>query len=139
MSLDLSEALQIFFEESRGLLQDMEEALLRLETESSDAEAINAVFRAAHTIKGSSGLFGLDDIAAFTHKAENLLDRVRNGEVALKEGLIGLLLASRDHIGRLLDLAAANEEMDADTRKRGEALVTQLNASLGEEIGRAHV
>jgi two-component system chemotaxis sensor kinase CheA len=132
MSLDLSEALQTFFAESRGLLHDMEESLLRLETEPDDAEAINAVFRAAHTIKGSSGLFGLDAIVAFTHKAENLLDRVRNGEVPLKEGLIGLLLACRDHIGRLLDFAAAGEEMDAETLQQGEALASQLNQCLGE-------
>jgi two-component system chemotaxis sensor kinase CheA len=132
MNLDLSEALQTFFAESRGLLQDMEEALLRLETEPDDAEAINAVFRAAHTIKGSSGLFGLDPIVAFTHKAENLLDRVRNGEVPLKEDLISLLLACRDHIGHLLDFAAAGEEMDAETRQMGEALAAQLNEWLGE-------
>jgi two-component system, chemotaxis family, sensor kinase CheA len=85
MSLDISEVLQTFIEESRGLLRDMEEGLLCLETQPDDAEAINAVFRAAHTIKGSSGLFGLDDIVAFTHKAENLLDRVRNNELALNE------------------------------------------------------
>lgn len=132
MSLDLSEALQTFYAEARGLLEDMESSLLRLETEPDDAEAINAVFRAAHTIKGSSGLFGLDDIVAFTHKAENLLDKVRNGDVALNEGLIGLLLSSRDHIAGLIDLAAAEAEMDADTRKTGEALVSQLNACLGE-------
>jgi two-component system chemotaxis sensor kinase CheA len=132
MSLDLSEALQTFFAESRGLLQDMEESLLILEAEPDDTEAINAVFRAAHTIKGSSGLFGLDDIVAFTHKAENLLDKVRNGEVALNEGLIGLLLASRDHIAGLIDLAAAEMAMDADTRKTGEDLAARLQACLGE-------
>jgi two-component system chemotaxis sensor kinase CheA len=132
MSLDLSEALQTFYAEARGLLEDMESSLLRLETEPDDAESINAVFRAAHTIKGSSGLFGLDDIVAFTHKAENLLDKVRNGEVGLNEGLIGLLLASRDHIASLIDMAAAETEMDADTRKMGEALAAQLHACLGE-------
>ncbi len=131
MNLDLSEALQTFFEESRGLLEEMEASLLRLESEPDDADAINAVFRAAHTIKGSSGLFGLDTIVAFTHKAENLLDRVRNGEVPLKEELIGLLLACRDHIARLLDFAAAETELDAETRQRGEALAAQLQASLG--------
>ncbi|OYY95206.1 MAG: chemotaxis protein CheA [Hydrogenophilales bacterium 28-61-23] len=132
MSLDLGEALQTFFAESRGLLQDMEESLLRLESESDDAESINAVFRAAHTIKGSSGMFGLDAIVAFTHKVENLLDQVRNGAVPLKEGMIGLLLACRDHIERLLDFAAAGEEMDADARTHGEALTAQLSQCLGK-------
>jgi two-component system chemotaxis sensor kinase CheA len=132
MSLDLGDALQTFIAESRGLLQDMEEGLLRLETQPDDAEAINAVFRAAHTIKGSSGLFGLDDIVAFTHKAENVLDRVRNNELPLNEGLIGLLLACGDHIEGLIDLVDGEAEMDADTRKRGEILVAQLRQCLGE-------
>lgn len=132
MSLDLSEALQTFYAESRGLLQEMEEALLRLEGSPDDAEAINAVFRAAHTIKGSSGLFGLDDIVAFTHKAENLLDRVRNNELPLTEELIGLLLACRDHIERLIDIASDNTEMDNDTREQGGALAARLGQCMGE-------
>jgi two-component system chemotaxis sensor kinase CheA len=132
MNLDLGDALQTFFAESRSLLQDMEEGLLRLESTPDDAEAINAVFRAAHTIKGSSGLFGLDDIVAFTHKAENVLDRVRNNELALSEGLIGLFLGCRDHIERLLDITAGAAEMDADTRLQGEALASQLSQCMGE-------
>jgi len=132
MSLDLGDALQTFFAESRSLLQEMEEGLLRLETAPDDTEAINAVFRAAHTIKGSSGLFGLDDIVAFTHKAENVLDRVRNNELALSEGLIGLLLGCRDHIERLLDITAEGVEMDADTRQQGEALASQLSQCMGQ-------
>lgn len=132
MSLDLGEALQTFFAESRGLLQEMEEALLRLEDSPDDAEAVNAVFRAAHTIKGSSGLFGLDDIVAFTHKAENVLDRVRNNELSLAEELIGLLLACRDHIERLLDCASDNAEMDNDIRDQGVALSARLGQCLGE-------
>jgi two-component system chemotaxis sensor kinase CheA len=132
MSLDLGEALQTFFAESRGLLQEMEEALLRLEGSPDDAEAINAVFRAAHTIKGSSGLFGLDDIVAFTHKAENVLDRVRNSELPLTEELIGLLLACRDHIERLVDIASDNADMDRETRVQGEALAARLGQRMGE-------
>lgn len=131
MKLDLSDALQTFIAESRGLLSDMEDALLRLELQPDDSEAINAVFRAAHTIKGSSGLFGLDDIVAFTHKAENLLDRVRNNELTLSEGMVGLLLACRDHIENLIDLVVGETEMDADTRQHGEALATQLSRFLG--------
>ncbi len=132
MNLDLGDALQTFFAESRSLLQEMEEGLLRLETAPDDAEAVNAVFRAAHTIKGSSGLFGLDDIVAFTHKAENVLDRVRNNELALTEALVGLFLGCRDHIERLLDITAAGAQMDADTRQQGEALASQLSRYMGQ-------
>jgi two-component system chemotaxis sensor kinase CheA len=132
MSLDLGDALQTFFAESRSLLQDMEEGLLRLESTPDDAEAINAVFRAAHTIKGSAGLFGLDDIVAFTHKAENVLDRVRNNELAMTEDLVGLFLGCRDHIERLLDTTIDGVEMDADTRQQGEALASQLSQRMGQ-------
>ncbi len=131
MSLDLGEALQTFFAESRSLLLEMEEALLRLEDAPDDSEAVNAVFRAAHTIKGSSGLFGLDDIVAFTHKAENVLDRVRNNELPLDEELIGLLLACRDHIERLLDCASDNAEVDNDIRDQGAALSARLGQCMG--------
>ena len=127
MSLDLGDALHTFFAESRGLLQDMEEALLRLETAPDDAEAVNAVFRAAHTIKGAAGLFGLDAIVAFTHKAENVLEQVRNNALPLTEELIGLFLACRDHIERLVDLAAAQDEADDAVRAQGEALSARLS------------
>jgi len=132
MSLDLGDALHTFFAESRGLLQDMEEALLRLETAPDDAEAVNAVFRAAHTIKGAAGLFGLDAVVAFTHKAENVLEQVRNNALPLTEELIGLFLACRDHIERLVDLTSAQGEMDDDVRTQGEALGSRLSLCMGD-------
>lgn len=133
MNLDLGEALQTFFAESRSLLVDMEAGLLRLETVPDDEEAINALFRAAHTIKGSAGLFGLDDIVAFTHKAENVMDRVRNNELPMTEELAGLLLGCQDHIGRLLDIAGDEGEMNVETRQQGEALTARLLLCLGEQ------
>lgn len=132
MSLDLGDALHTFFAESRGLLQDMEEALLRLESAPDDAEAVNAVFRAAHTIKGAAGLFGLDAIVAFTHKAENVLEQVRNNALPLTEELIGLFLACRDHIERLVDLASAQGEMGDDVRTQDEALGARLDLCMGD-------
>ena len=77
MSIQLDDALQTFIVESRELLQQMEEALLEMEHGTDDPDTLNAIFRAAHTIKGSAGLFGLDDIVAFTHNVESLLDRIR--------------------------------------------------------------
>lgn len=127
----MSDALQTFLAESRGLLEAMEEGLLRLEDAPDDAEAINSVFRAAHTIKGSAGLFGFDDIVAFTHEAESVLDKVRDGELALSEDMIGLFLACRDHLGKLLDLLGEESAMDPETRQHGESLVSRLAACLG--------
>ena len=78
--MNLDDALKTFVIESRELLEGMEEALLRVEQSPDDADLINAIFRAAHTIKGSAGLFGLDHVVHFTHNAENILDRVRAGD-----------------------------------------------------------
>src|SRR5262249_38978684 len=80
--MNLDDALQVFIAEGRELLQAMESALLALDASPGaalDNEAVNAIFRAAHTIKGSAGLFGLDHVVAFTHVAESVLDEVRAG------------------------------------------------------------
>jgi len=88
----MDQALQTYIEESRGLLDEMEGILLRLESEPQEEETVNAMFRAAHTIKGSAGLFGLDAIVAFTHVVENVLDEVRGGTLAVNGELVELLL-----------------------------------------------
>jgi two-component system chemotaxis sensor kinase CheA len=113
--MDLQPAHQTFIAESRELLQEMEQALLTLEKMPSDVEAINAVFRAAHTIKGSSGVFGFDDLVEFTHTVESLLEDVRAGLVKVDPDLIGRLLASRDHIAFLVDNVARGEEAPRPT------------------------
>ena len=117
--MELEQALQTFIAESRELLEDMEAALLAVGQTDDPSEAVNAIFRAAHTIKGSSGLFGLDDIVAFTHVAESVLDRVRNGELTLDGELVALLLACRDHIGALVDAAAGDAGAAADEQGTG--------------------
>jgi two-component system chemotaxis sensor kinase CheA len=104
--MNVDDALPIFIEESRELLVDMESALLAVEQAGQKEEMINAIFRAAHTIKGSAGLFGLDHVVAFTHVVESVLDQVRAGRLAIAERLVGLLLACRDHIGALIDAVA---------------------------------
>ena len=130
--MNMDQALQTFLIESRELLQAMEEALLNLESEPDDKDAIGAVFRAAHTIKGSAGLFGLDAIVSFTHVAENVLDKVRNGELPVGCDLIALLLSSGDHIATLVEQVAARGcEPDEATRAAGEVLLQKLKACLG--------
>ncbi|TWC28176.1 two-component system chemotaxis sensor kinase CheA [Pseudomonas sp. SJZ079] len=106
MSIDLDQALQTFIAEARELLQDMEESLLRLESEPSDSDTLGAIFRAAHTIKGSAGLFGLDPIVSFTHIVEDVLDRLRDGAMLISAELIALLLESGDHMQELVDVVA---------------------------------
>jgi two-component system chemotaxis sensor kinase CheA len=129
--MNLDQALNTFVAEAGELLVDMEDALLRLETEPDNEELVHAMFRAAHTIKGSAGLFGLDAIVSFTHVVENVLDKVRNGEIAITGELIAALLPCRDHIDKLLGLIP-DTGLDADTRAAGEAHLARLKPFLGQ-------
>lgn len=130
MSMD--RALQTYIEESHGLLEEMESILLRLESEPQDDETVNAMFRAAHTIKGSAGLFGLDAIVVFTHVVENVLEAVRDGTLAVSGELVELLLECRDHIGLLITVVAeSGAALDAEQSVAGEALVARLRAFMG--------
>ncbi|MFZ4625215.1 MAG: chemotaxis protein CheW [Rhodoferax sp.] len=129
--MDLDDALETFIVECRELLEDMETALLAVEGAPEKSEMINAVFRAAHTIKGSSGLFSLDHIVAFTHVVESLLDRVRAGKIGLSDKLVVLLLACCDHMGALVEGVAAGEHAGSpELLQQGEPLVVQLRTYL---------
>jgi two-component system, chemotaxis family, sensor kinase CheA len=131
--MNMEQALQTYIAESRGLLHEMEDALLGLEHDPANAELIGALFRAAHTIKGSAGLFGLDPVVAFTHVVENLLDQLRDGDIKVCEDLIGVLLACCDHIGALIDrVAEAGEALDANQIADGERLLVSLHGYLGQ-------
>jgi two-component system chemotaxis sensor kinase CheA len=130
--MSLEDVMQTFIAESRDLLQKMEEALLRIEQSPNDEELINAIFRAAHTIKGSAGLFGLDYIIAFTHVAESVLDRVRNGELKIEGDLVAVLLSSCDHIAGLIEhLAAGGGDPTVEIQEKNKSLITRLNNYLG--------
>lgn len=131
--MNLDQALQTFIVESRELLEQMEDALLSLGhlDEAGTGEAVNAIFRAAHTIKGSSGLFGLDDIVAFTHVVESVLDDVRAGHLRTDDALIALLLACGDHIGALVAAVADGGTPDAALLANGAPLVARLQVYLG--------
>jgi len=94
--IDLSQFLAVFFEEADEHLGNMELLLLEIDVAAPDDEAVNAVFRAAHSIKGSAGMFGLTDITSLTHEAETLLDRVRKAELALTVAIVDTLLETVD-------------------------------------------
>lgn len=98
-----------FLEEAYELLTELQDALLTLEQRPDDMEQIDRVFRAIHTLKGSGQMFGFDDLAAFTHEVETVLDRLRAGRIQVTRKLIDLILASCDHIKRLLDQAQATD------------------------------
>jgi len=105
VSLDLSRFHQTFFEESFEGLDTMEAALLRLDPAEVDAETINTIFRAAHSIKGGGGTFGFTAVSAFTHLLETLLDQMRSGQRPVSAEMVDLLLRSVDAVRELLNAA----------------------------------
>lgn len=130
MSFDT--ALPTFIAESKELLRAMEADLLACEQGDANAEIINAVFRAAHTIKGSSGLFGLDAIVEFTHVVESVLDRIRDRTVPLTGELTTTLLECRDHIQSLVDsVAGGRDGRDPQLDAAGAQLLARLTGMSG--------
>jgi two-component system, chemotaxis family, sensor kinase CheA len=112
--------------EARELLANMETALLEIERDGYDAERINAVFRAAHTIKGSSGLFGLVLIERFCQRMENVLDDVRAGKLRPEPPLFALVLECGDYIARLVDAIEGEREHDDPDPVARERLLAEL-------------
>src|SRR5262245_23250204 len=112
MSMDLTAFHRTFFEESAEGLSTMETGLLGLDDGTPDRATIDAVFRAAHSIKGGAGTFGFARIAQFTHGMETLLDEMRDGRRGVTRDLIDTLLAGVDGLGVLLRSAEAGQAVD---------------------------
>lgn len=128
MSIDLSQFIATFLEESYEGLEIMESSLLTLD--SADEETINTIFRAAHSIKGGAGTFGFSEVADFTHIVETLLDELRSGVQQTTPELINLLLESVDCIKMLLEAAQDGPEADQDQINQ---VTRRLNSALGSE------
>ena len=113
--MEMSDLLGLFIEEAEEQLQKLDDGILHLEKNPDDAETLNEVFRAAHTLKGSAGTMGLTEIAELTHAAESLLDSLRNGAVAPTREIIDLLLETVDAVRILTSQASRGEAMQLDT------------------------
>jgi len=113
MSIDLSEFLDVFFEECFEGLGVLESGLLTLD-KGTDAEEINSIFRAAHSIKGGSASFGFMDISNFTHVMETLLDEMRDGRRQVSQPVVDLLLESVDVLRGMVTAAQQGEENNPD-------------------------
>jgi two-component system chemotaxis sensor kinase CheA len=100
--MNMPDATQTFLDEARDLLEQLEAALLDLESHPEDQGLINTTFRALHTLKGSGGMFGPPDMAAFAHHLEDAFELVRQGRLPLSRDLVGVLLQSSDQLRRLL-------------------------------------
>ncbi len=124
----IAQAMPAFISEAQEQTETIEQLLLQLEETPNDRELLDSLFRCAHTVKGSAGIFGLNKVVEFTHHVETLLDMMREGHVALSPGLSTLLLECNDQIKFLVG-AANDEGADSDEQRDIRAdLVIQLRA-----------
>lgn len=126
MTIDMSQFFQVFFDETEELLAEMEKLLLAVDVSAPDAEDLNAIFRAAHSIKGGAATFGITDLTEVTHVLETLLDRIRKGEMALMAEHVDAFLSAKDILKMQLDGHRLHTPVDldavAEVRMRLEAL-----------------
>ncbi len=113
MTIDMSQFYQVFFDEADELLAEMEKLLLALDVANPDSEDLNAIFRAAHSIKGGAATFGFTDITDVTHMLESLLDRIRKGEMALTPEHVDAFLVSKDVLTMQMDGHHHGSSVDA--------------------------
>jgi len=127
---ELKEISQIYRQEAEERLAEIEQTVLDIEENPEDREAVNRLFRAVHTIKGSGAMFGFNEIADFTHHLETALDRVRNGTLNVTKELIDLILESRDHINTILSCYETGESFDEE---EGKKIIDALNELLSDK------
>jgi len=110
--------VETFKDEALELIQELEAALLELEESPEDSSQIDRVFRALHTLKGSGGLAGFDNVAGFCHEAESVFEQVRSGERKVDEKLVSLTLSAQDHLKGMImaefGAAAVDDELTAE-------------------------
>ena len=127
MSINLEQFHQTFFEESFEGLDSMESGLLNLQAGTPDADTINTIFRAAHSIKGGSGTFGFSEVAKFTHVLETLLNEMRDGRRPVAPEAVNLLLESVDCLREMLTAVRGKSPVNAarvaDVQARLETLL----------------
>ncbi len=130
MGIDMEQFRATYIEESLEGLDNMESNLLNLQPGSKDEDAINTIFRAAHSIKGGGATFGFANISEFTHVVETLLDQIRNGQREITQEAIDLFLQSVDCLREMLAAAQNNGQSD---ESRSTSLKAQLDALLASD------
>ncbi|MCE9682820.1 chemotaxis protein CheA [Halomonas alkalisoli] len=134
--MDITDFYDTFFEEAEELLADMERYLLELDVDEPDTEELNAIFRAAHSIKGGAGTFGFDALQKTTHLFENLLDHTRKGELALRRDIVDIFLETKDMLSDQLDAYRNGDEPDQEAFERICQTLQQLALDeIGQDLG----
>ncbi len=130
----MAEILESFLVETREILEKLDVDLMELENRPDDKDLLNEIFRSFHTIKGTSGFLGLVKLQKVTHRCEDLLNKLRKGEISLNEDIMDAILLAYDTIKALVDVIEANKNEDYDTTEVVEKLsnlIESLNASGG--------
>jgi len=135
MSLDA--VLQTFYVEAQEHLESMENVLLKMDEGECNDEMLNDIFRSAHTIKGSAGIFGLDHIVNFTHVVENVLDRARDNKITVEKKLVDVIFKCRDHIQSLVGVNLDEFNAQTDLQDVGTDLLEALAPWASEESSQA--
>jgi two-component system chemotaxis sensor kinase CheA len=133
--MNTSELLEQFIAEARECLEQIGRRLLDVERAPQDRELLNDLFRQVHTLKGNCGLFEFRALEQVVHAAEDVLDRVRHGDLAYNAGIADALLAAMDHAAELVDVIAEEGRLPADSGSRAQALSAGLRAHLATPAG----
>lgn len=133
-NIDLNQFNQVFFEECAEHLAEMEQILVSLDDAGPDEEQLNAIFRAAHSIKGGAGIFGFQDMTIVTHVLESLLDRIRNHEIPFSTAMVDLFLEAGD----VISMQLAGHRDGAEVRQEA---IDQIRGKLQQVVdcGAGHV
>ena len=126
----MTNELELFLEDASEQLTFMENALVDMQDGGVNDEDIGALFRSMHTIKGTAGMFGFDDVVSFTHIAENLLSEVRSQTIELSEDMISIFLLVKDHVETLIELATNNEILTSNIKDTNDELLSKLKLFL---------
>lgn len=129
-----SELKVSFLEEAEQLLTDVEKCYLDLETNPNDASILDQIFRVAHNLKGSSKAVGFVEVGQFAHQFENLLLKLKNGELTINPKIVNVLLRSNDHLAEMIHQLKENIEATFDSSELLEQIREAIEHKLSDEI-----
>ena len=129
----MDEELTLFYEDASDQLAFMEDALLNISENGVNEENMGSLFRAMHTIKGTAGMFGFEDLVSFTHIAENLLDELRRKKTPFNEDLLALFLEVKDYTALLIEINVNGEVLSQQAKEKQKLLSEQLQGFLEKQ------
>jgi len=132
--MDMNQYLEVFIEESKEHLQNVNDQLMRFEKKTDDLGYVNEIFRSAHTLKGMSATMGFDDLAQLTHKMENVLDAVRNHQIDAHTEVLDALFQSVDALEIMVQSISEGGDGQLDVK----LLVQKLQRIVAEEPAAEH-